>query len=157
MNAERVQELLVWNRWANAQVFAVVFGTGGEPRTALAAAQHILETEIVWFRRIAGDDRPMVQLWAQPSLDLIALYAPEVRERTGDLVGALETPGELERVITYKNSTGTEFNDVVVDVLTHMLMHSSQYRGEAAGILNNNGFRVSDLDLIFWRRSGMPA
>ena len=38
----------------------------------------------------------------------------------------------------------------------HMLMHSSQYRGEAAGVLNAAGRRVPDLDFAFWLRAGEP-
>ena len=53
-------------------------------------------------------------------------------------------------------STGKEFTDRIGDVLVHMLMHSSQYRGEAAGFLNAAGHRVPDLDLIYWARFGEP-
>lgn len=154
--APKLQELLRWDSWANAQVLAVLVGAGGQPQPALAAFQHIFETEIVWLRRIDGDTRPMVPLWGQPSMDSVQAWVIEARDRSANLVAALADPAEADRPYSYKNSQQMEFTDSVGDTLMHMLMHSSQYRGEAAGILNANGTRVPDLDLIFWQRLGRP-
>lgn len=154
--APKLQEMLRWNWWANAQVLAVLVGAGGEPKPALAAFQHIYETEIVWLRRIDADQRPMLTLWGQASLDFVQEWVVEARERSANLVAALENPAEADRMYTYQNSQGMEFTNALGDTLLHMLMHSSQYRGEAAGILNAKDLRVPDLDLIFWQRLGRP-
>ncbi len=42
------------------------------------------------------------------------------------------------------------------EVLEHMLIHSAQYRGEAAGLSNAAGTRMPDLDYIIWLRLGEP-
>lgn len=154
--APKLQELLRWNWWANAQVLAVLVGAGGQPKPALAAFQHIYETEIVWLRRIDADPRPMLPLWGQPSMDSVQEWVVEARQRSANLVAALNDPAEADRMYSYRNSQGTEFTNALGDTLLHMLMHSSQYRGESAGILNANALRVPDLDLIFWQRLGSP-
>lgn len=64
--------------------------------------------------------------------------------------------GYANETFPYQNSSGKQFTGKVDEVLTHVFMHSSQYRGEAAGLLNNTGSRVPDLDLIFWIRDGEP-
>lgn len=157
MIGNRLPDILTWNRWANAQVVAVLFGTGGEPRNALAAIQHIFETEVVWMRRIEGDTRPMIPLWAPPSLSTVSELGGEAQERIGRLIELAANPEFAEGVFKYRNSTGTEFEGSVADALTQMLMHSSQYRGEASGFLNGAGFKVPDVDYIFWQRLGKPA
>ncbi len=137
-------------------VLGTLDGSQGEPRAALAACQHIFETEVVWLRRIAGDPRPMIGLWREPSLTLTQELAAEAADR----LAAIEaSPGEAAAEVTfsYRNSRGHEFSDRVDEVLMHTFMHSSQYRGEAAGFLNAAGFRVPDIDLIFWTRLGEPA
>lgn len=154
--APKLQEMLRWNRWANRELAAVLVGAGGEPAHAVAAFQHIFETEVTWLRRIDGDDRPMMQLWGMASLDTVQALMTEAAERTGTLITALDNLAEPDRVITYLNSRQMEFRDPVGDTLFHMLVHSSQYRGETAGLLNASGYKVPDIDLIFWSRSGSP-
>lgn len=63
----------------------------------------------------------------------------------------------FERTFTYRNSTGREFVDTVGQVLEHMLVHSAQYRGEAAGLSNAAGNQMPDMDYIIWLRAGKPA
>lgn len=144
-------ELRRWNRWANSTVFATLEKSNGEPGPALAAFQHVLETEVTWLRRIAGHPTPNVRQWDSPSMDLCRLYLAESTE----LAAAVDEL-QLVEMFSYQNSRGVGFTDRAGDALTHMLLHSSQYRGEASGFLNAAGHTVPDLDLVFWRRAGEP-
>lgn len=136
-----------WNDWANRTVFAVLESTNGEPAEALAAFHHILETETTWLRRIVGHPRPNIPLWGPASMATVGVFLDESRE----LVAGLTTP-DLDQPFTYHNSRNERFQDLPRTVLTHMFLHSSQYRGEAAAFLNAAGHTVPDLDLILWLR-----
>ena len=153
--AHPLERICRWNRWANRQVWETLRGSGGEPAKALAAYQHVLETELVWLRRFNDDQRPMVPLWGDVSLGQVEEWTAEtaalIAERATKLSGR-----ESEQEFRYRNSKGLEFVDRIDDSLMHMLLHSSQYRGEAAGLLNAAGHRVPDLDLMFWAREGEP-
>lgn len=140
-----------WNGWANSTVFATLETSDGQPEKALAAFQHVLETEVTWLRRIAGHPAPNVRQWDNPSMDLCRVYLAE----TTELAAAIDE-ASLDAEFSYQNSRGDTFTDRAGEALTHMLLHSSQYRGEAAGFLNAAGHRVPDLDLVFWRRAGEP-
>ncbi|MCA9826533.1 MAG: hypothetical protein KC482_01120 [Dehalococcoidia bacterium] len=136
-----------WNDWANWRVFEVLKGTDGEPERALAAFQHILETEVTWLRRIVGHPEPNLPLWGEVSMGSCGVWLNESRELIAGLSDA-----DLDRSISYRNSKGDSFTDSVGEVLGHTFLHSSQYRGEAAGLLAAAGHTVPDLDLIFWKR-----
>ena len=136
-----------WNDWANRTVFTVLESTNGEPDRALRAFQHILETEITWLRRIVGHPEPNQVLWGDYSLARCAVWLTESRE----LIAGL-TEGDLDTKFSYRNSRGEAFTDTAREVLGHMFLHSSQYRGEAAGLLAEAGHTVPDIDLIFWQR-----
>jgi hypothetical protein len=72
-------------------------------------------------------------------------------------VAANEFANEFGRSFQYRNYSGQPFEDAVSEVLEHTLLHSAQYRGEAAGLSNAAGIQMPDLDYIFWKRNGSPA
>lgn len=144
-----------WNRWANRQVLETLRQSAGEPPKALAAYQHVLETELVWLRRFNTDPRPMVPQWGDVSLGQVEGWTAEAAALIAVRAATLGVGGG-SREFRYRNSKGFEFVNLVEDSLMHMLLHSSQYRGEAAGFLNAAGYRVPDLDFGFWMRDGEP-
>ena len=148
--------LCKWDAWANRQVLETLRACGGEPRNALAAFQHVLATELTWLDRMDGDATAFLPQWAEPSLERCQEWFGRSSARLQALATKL-ADGYGESAFPYKNSTGTPFVGQVDEILTHVFMHSSQYRGEAAGFLNAAAHRVPDLDLVFWMRSGEPA
>lgn len=144
-----------WDAWANRQVLDTLRSSNGEPQLALAAFQHVLAAEVTWFERMAGDPTAFMTLWGKPSLPLCEDWYARTLSHHADLRLKL-ADGYESGTVTYKNSAGTPFHDPVEEILAHLFMHSSQYRGEAAGVLNHSGHRVPDLDLMFWGRSGEP-
>ncbi|MCA9830720.1 MAG: hypothetical protein KC495_09640 [Dehalococcoidia bacterium] len=153
--AHPLERVCRWNRWANRQVLETLRESEGEPSKALAAYQHVLETELVWLRRFNDDPRPMIPLWGEVSLAQVEAWTAEAAALLAGRTAKLGDGGGAEE-FRYRNSKGNEFVDVVEDSLMHMLLHSSQYRGEAAGFLNAAGHRAPDLDLMFWARRGEP-
>jgi uncharacterized damage-inducible protein DinB len=153
---QEYDRLARWDRWANHLVFEALRASSGEPEKALAAFQHVLETEVNWLRRIEAAVEPNPPLWTGPSLDRCATYAAEAEERLTHLAVDLDD-ARLASTFSYRSSRGTAFTDTIAEALLHMFLHSMQYRGEAAAFLNEVGHRVPDMDFIFWRRAGEPA
>jgi uncharacterized damage-inducible protein DinB len=153
---QQYDRLARWDQWANRLVFEVLRASDGEPANALAAFQHVLETEVNWLRRLEGVADANPPLWIEPSLAQCEAYAAEVDERLDRVAADLDST-RLESAFSYANSHHHEFTNTIADALLHMFMHSMQYRGEAAAFLNAAGHRVPDFDLIFWQRTGGPA
>ncbi len=141
-----------WDPWANATVLAALDASGGHPLKALAAFQHALAAELTWLGRIGGDPDCFMPLWGEPSLPLCYDWNAQAAEQLAALAPSL-TSERLDATFHYNNSRGQPFSNPVGEVLLHMFMHSSQYRGEAAGLLSAAGHTVPDLDLIFWMRT----
>ncbi len=153
--ADEVRRLARWDVWANAVVGGVLEAAGGEPAPALAAYQHIYETEITWLRRIAGHPSPNVPLWGPVDFAQTRAWRDEAVERMSAIATTADD-ASLARTFSYTNSSGRHFTDGALLALLQTLTHSQQYRGEAAAFLNAAGHRVPDFDLIFWVRLGEP-
>ena len=145
-----------YNAWANATLLAAIEAGENVPVKAVAAYQHILETEQTWFARMMGETSPDVALWHTPDLVRCRDWTAEMIARVEYFFAHLEEAA-LSHTFSYQNSKGTPFTDRIDLVLNHVLVHSAQYRGEASGFAIAAGVAVPDLDLIFWHRNGSPA
>jgi uncharacterized damage-inducible protein DinB len=149
-----VKQSFRWNSWANRQVLDALVAATAPPEKAVAAYQHVLETEDVWFSRMM-EAVPNVKLWDTPDLARCARWTSELAEREARYFAELDGEG-LMHTFAYQNLRGEPFKDRVDFVLQHVLFHSAQYRGEAAGFAHAAGIPVPDLDFIFWHRAGEP-
>lgn len=145
---------LRYNAWANSTLYSELKAKDA-PAASFRAFQHILEAELTWSNRILGLDRPNVPLWGPFSRAQCDEWLLTVRRQL-EQVAASEAASGFGRIFAYRNSSGREFEDSVEEVLEHMLIHSAQYRGEAAGLSNAAGIQMPDLDYIIWLRLGEP-
>ncbi len=145
---DRFERLISWDRWANFAVLGPLQVSGGEPTKALAAFQHVLETELVWLRWMDGDPDAWCDPWQAPSLERCREWINETDDRLARLGDSLES--RIEASFGYRTPWAGLQTAEVGDALLHVLMHSSQYRGEAAGFLNASGNTVPDIDFMRW-------
>ena len=143
-----IERLISWDRWANLAVFAPLQSSGGKPDKALAAFQHVLETELLWLRWIDGNPDAWVERWQTPNLDQCRAWISETDGMLAAIADDLDR--RLDQTFEYVTPWGGRQTAGVIDALPHLLMHSSQYRGEAAGFLNAAGFTVPDIDYMRW-------
>lgn len=146
---------LSYNNWANALLFRELSAKNA-PEAAKRAMQHVLEAELTWSSRILGLGNPALKLWAPVGDEQREAWLLTARRQLEE-VSAAESPHNFERTFRYQTYSGEEHEDSVAEVLEHTLIHSAQYRGEAAGLSNAAGVQAPDLDYIFWRRAGAPG
>lgn len=151
---ESLARRLRYNAWANDTLYREMKAKDA-PAASFRAFQHILEAELTWSNRILGLDRPNVPLWGLFSRVQCDAWLLTVRRQLEQIV-LDHADNHFQRSFTYRNSSGREFRDPVGQVLEHMLIHSAQYRGEAAGLSNADGTQMPDLDYIIWLRLGEP-
>ncbi len=145
---DRIERLISWNRWANLTVLGPLQVSCGEPAKDLSAFQHVLETELVWLRWMDGDRDAWFDPWQEPSLNSCREWISETDDRLARLGDGLDS--RTETIFEYQTPWAGLQTAAVGDALLHLLMHSSQYRGEAAGFLNAAGTTVSDIDFMRW-------
>lgn len=152
--SESLAQRLRYNAWANDILYREMTAKDASA-DSFRAFQHILEAEMTWSNRILGLERPNIPLWGPVSRAQCDEWLLAARRQLEQIVAAHAQDG-FARTFTYRNSTGREFEDSVGPVLEHMLIHSAQYRGEAAGLSNAAGTLMPDLDYIIWLRTGQP-
>lgn len=161
MNVEDFRLLYDYNSWANHRTLDSCAGLSQEQftrdlgssfRSVRDTLAHIYGAEWLWLERWHGRIPNALPSPADfPDFN-------SVRSRWADLEGNLDafisslTPSELQRVIKYKNTQGTQFEGALWPMLQHVVNHSSYHRGQIATLLRQLGAKPVSTDLIVFHR-----
>ena len=155
--ADYLRRQFAYDDWANREVLKAIRSAGGENQPAnkrsLQLMSHIMAAERVWLDRLKQQPQS-VPVWPEPDLAQCEAQAAEL----GGLWLAfldLITAGDVSQSITYKNSKGEEWTSTIVDVLTHVVLHSAYHRGQIATHMRANGQTPAYTDFIHGVRQGM--
>ncbi len=155
MNREYFSTLYDYNYWANERILrttekasdadfiAPTKHSYGSLRGTLA---HILAAEWIWLSRWQGVS-PTALLGENdfPTLASLRGRWREEEQKMRAFVGALRDE-DFTRVIQYKSVRGDPFARPFWQMLTHVVNHGTQHRGEAAAMLTEFGHSPGDLD-----------
>lgn len=155
--ADYLRRQFAYDEWANREVLKAIRSAGGENQPAnkrsLQLMSHIMAAERVWLDRLKQQPQS-VPVWPEPDLAQCEAQAAEL----GGLWLAfldLITAGDVSQSITYKNTKGEEWTSTIVDVLTHVVLHSAYHRGQIATHMRANGQTPAYTDFIHGVRQGM--
>ncbi|WP_428532034.1 DinB family protein [Rhodopila sp.] len=156
-------QFAVYNSWANRRVYEDAATLPDEVRkrgaglffgSLHATLNHVLVADYIWMRRFTGDGplpQRLNQILYEDFSELRAARQAE-DERIVDFVTGLQ---EYDRVITYKNSTGKTFRQLLGAALAHFFNHQTHHRGQLHAGLTIAGIREpASLDLVALQRSG---
>lgn len=150
---EWLERLLDHMEWANTRALEVVRETGEEESLELLA--HVIATERVWMARIRTGDSSGLEIWP----DLTVEECERLLEENLDLYRSFaESVSEegLRRAVRYRNSSGTEFETPVGEILLHVALHGTYHRGQIARELREAGEEPVNTDFIQFVR-GNPT
>ena len=122
-------------------------------RSIHGTLNHILLADRIWLSRIRGD-QPV-----KAKLDTI-LYddREELRrarsEEDRKIVALVEgmSPQQIERVLHYRNTSGTVFETPMAWVLAHLFNHGTHHRGQIHDMLSQTSVAPPSLDLMHFIR-----
>jgi uncharacterized damage-inducible protein DinB len=129
-------------------------GRHGSVRGALT---HILSAEMVWRLRLAEG----ISLTALPAEEDLALAVTTLRERWADEEAKMRaylnslTDDALNQSVHYKTTKGVPFENILWNLLAHVVNHGTQFRAEAGIALTAYGQSPGDLDLLLYFREKM--
>lgn len=140
--------------WADGRILEAVASAGGAPDQALREFAHVVGSEEVWLARLEGRS-PGLAVWPSVSLSELEALVRETHRRWNSYVSGL-SESDLKASVTYTNSAGREFTNVVGDVLLHVALHGQYHRGKVNLLLREAGLTPAPVDYIAFVR-GAPA
>jgi uncharacterized damage-inducible protein DinB len=140
-----------YDEWANREVLAAAQASPDTSR-ALQLLAHILSAERLWFQRLAQQPQS-TPVWPDFGVDQCSTQITELGRLWREYLGQL-SPARLSAKISYKNSKGEPWTSTVVDVLTHVVMHSAYHRGQIASHMRAAGQTPASTDFIHAVRQG---
>lgn len=114
---------------------------------------HVVAAERLWLERLKQQPQS-TPVWPQADAeecerqsDGLAILWREYLE--------LMTAGDVAQSVSYKNSKGEEWTNTVLDILTHVLLHSAYHRGQIASHMRETGQTPAYTDFIHSVRQGL--
>ncbi len=151
--ADSLRRQFSYNAWANGAVLAAIRENGGTAsERSLQLMSHILAAERVWLERLKQVPQS-VPVWPKADLTHCDVEAAELARLWHEYLD-LATGGDVSQSISYKNSKGEQWSSTIVDVLTHVVMHSAYHRGQIASHMRANGQTPAYTDYIHGVRQG---
>lgn len=146
---EHLRELFVYNDWANRRIITALKSSPSEKGQKLLA--HILITEVEYFERLYGKDSTGFKFWQEYSLEDLSKLAHENAENYERLLKQFDDEG-LGQIAKYKTSEGVAVENTFREVLTHVLFHSMNHRGQVNSVIRAEGFMPPSTDYIIYCR-----
>ena len=147
---DHLRRQFAYDSWANQQVLKSIRSAAGGRDRSFELMSHILAAERLWLERL--QQRPQsLPVW--PKLDLQDCER-EASELARLWLKYLEDTDDLSKTVAYKNSKGELWMSTIVDVLTHVVMHSAYHRGQIASHTRASGGTPAYTDFIHAVRQG---
>ena len=150
--ADHLRRQFVYDEWANREVLSAIRAAGEDERS-LELLAHIFSAERIWLERLKQETQS-TPVWPKADVTQCQDQAAKMGKAWRDY---LEKMGEddLSKTITYKNSKGEAWTSAVIDVLTHVVMHSAYHRGQIASHMRASGKTPAYTDFIHGVRQGL--
>jgi uncharacterized damage-inducible protein DinB len=153
--ADYLRREVAYDVWANHEVLTAIRAAGGEGTRSLQLMSHLLAAERVWYERLK-QQKQSVTVWPAGDLAWCETEASTLSRLWRDYLDDA-TAGDLAQTISYKNSKGESWTSVIIDVLTHVVMHSAYHRGQIASHMREIGQTPAYTDFIHAIRQGLVA
>jgi uncharacterized damage-inducible protein DinB len=161
MNTQDIQILYRYNSWANDRILDAASNLTDEQFLAPASfpygglrgtLTHILFAEWIWRSRWEGSSPSSgFEPGDFPNFDTLRAKWQAEERTLNEFVKSL-TDEKLNSVFQYKTTRGDALENVLWQVMAHVVNHGTQHRAEAAAMLTDFGHSPGDLDLIVYLR-----
>jgi uncharacterized damage-inducible protein DinB len=151
--ADYLRREFAYDEWANREVLAAIRAAGSLNERSLQLMAHILAAERVWLERLKQVPQS-VPVWPKPDLAQCETLAAELGGQWLEFLDLI-TAGDVSQSISYTNTKGEAWTSTIVDVLTHVIMHSAYHRGQIATHMRSIGQTPASTDFIHGVRQGL--
>jgi uncharacterized damage-inducible protein DinB len=150
---DHLRRQLIYEEWANREVLEAM-GDGGEADARpLQLMAHIVGAARLWLERL-NQQPQSVPVWPDFGREESEAQAAEVSQLWREYLESI-SDSDLSRTVSYKNSKGEAWSSTVIDVVTHVLLHSAYHRGQIASQMRASGRTPAYTDFIHAVRQGL--
>jgi uncharacterized damage-inducible protein DinB len=151
--ADYLRRQFAYDEWANREVLAAIRAAGSGNDRSLQLMSHILGAELLWLERLKQIPQS-IPVWPKPDLEQCEAQAAQLGGQWLEFLDLI-TAGDVSQSISYKNSKGEVWTSDIVDILTHVVMHSAYHRGQIATHMRASGQTPAYTDFIHGVRQGL--
>lgn len=137
--------------WANHRILETLQSVEDENQEVIRLFSHILFAEKVWLTRLQGLDSSRLPLWSDVDIEVCVELVMHNGESITTFLSNL-AENDLDKLISYKNSSGKKFENSVRDILTHVALHGQYHRGQINSRLRANDIEPVNVDFITFVR-----
>ena len=152
--ADYLRRQFAYDEWANREVLNAIRAAGAKDSGNSAAATNDrcnscpISLPPNWSGSSGLKQQPQsVPVWPEPDLAQCEAQAAKLGGQWIEFLDLI-TAGDVSQSISYKNSKGEQWTSTIVDVLTHVVMHSAYHRGQIASHMRANGQTPAYTDFI---------
>ncbi|RAK02778.1 putative damage-inducible protein DinB [Larkinella arboricola] len=142
--------LLDYEQWANQAVIDALVRVENPPERAVRVMGHILSAQQIWLSRLTGEVSN-VAVWEDIPMARMSETSNRNSQRLKTFLEAEPAEG-LNRIISYKTTSGQPFTNPLIDILMHMSHHAAYHRGQVVQLIRPQLADVPMTDFIFWAR-----
>ena len=146
---EHLEKLFDFNDWANRRIIQVL--KSAESDRALKCFSHVLLTEREYYERLFGKDSTGFDFWRKLSIEECRRFAQENAQLYETLLKNFDDEG-LGQVVQYYTSGGKAIKNSFREILSHIVLHSMNHRGQILTVLREEGFEPPSIDYIIYCR-----
>ncbi|MCP3764892.1 damage-inducible protein DinB [Domibacillus sp. A3M-37] len=146
-----IQKMYEHLNWANQHILETLKSIEDENQEVRRLFSHILFSEKVWITRLRGLDSSGLPIWSEVDIEVCAELVMQNEESLTTFFTNLANT-DLDKLISYTNSKGTEFKNSVRDILTHVALHGQYHRGQINSRLRADGIEPVNIDFITFVR-----
>lgn len=161
MTVDDIRSHFQYNEWATARLAKVMAGLDESQLTAplvssfstlLGTLGHIVAGEWIWLERLKGTSPASFPEWLDDaSFPFLASKLAEVESNRRAFLLTLREE-QLNENLSYRLLSGEAHVTRTLDVLLHVVNHSTYHRGQLTTMLRQVGATPVPTDLIAFRR-----
>ncbi len=159
MNKQDFQYLYDYNRWANRRILETVSKLSAEQFTrdlhsshssVRDTLTHVLAAEWIWLERWKGTSPGALLNPAEfGTFSTLESKWVEVERDYVEFLDGLSDES-LGKVISYRNTKGEDWAYPLVQMMQHVVNHSTYHRGQVTTLMRQLGAEVRSVDLLIF-------
>lgn len=144
-------EFFNYNHHANKQFIQLIQGLDNPPEKTITFIDHIFNAHQIWLNRIHPEGEAF-GVWQSHDRAAWQALNAQLHQRSIQYLKNDPVKRDLQSQITYKNSKGQSFTNVLQDIYFHVINHGTHHRSQIALLLRQNEIAPPASDYIFYRR-----